>query len=251
MKIEELNEKELDKYSRQVMLEEIGYQGQIQLKNAKVCVVGTGGLGQPVITRLATMGIGNLRIVDRDIIELSNLHRQVMFDEDDIGQVKVEVVTNKIKKLNPDCNVEPLPMSLIPHNAIEIIRDCDIVIDALDNANARYALNEACITLGIPFITGAAVGSTGQVFTVLPKQSACYSCVFPDLGGQKMPTCSIEGVNPPILSIVGAIQVTEAVKIITKKEPSLINRMLTIDLETLEFKHIKTTRVKNCKICDK
>ena len=246
---EELSKKDLDKFSRQVMLEEIGYNGQLKLKHAKVCVVGTGGLGNPITTRLAAMGIGTLRIVDRDVIELSNLHRQTMFDEDDVGQVKVEVAAKKLKKLNPDCNIEALAISVNDYNTIEVIDGCDVVIDALDSVNARYALNKACVKLNIPFVTGAAVGVSGQVFTVLPKESACYFCMFPELDEDTMPTCSIEGVHPSILSIVGGIEVAEAVKIIIGKNPSLSAKILHIDLENLDFNNTRTFRAEECPIC--
>ena len=246
---EELSPKELDKFSRQVMLEEIGYGGQLKLKNSKVCVVGTGGLGHPIISRLATMGVGNLRIVDRDVIELSNLHRQMMFDEDDIGQVKVEVAAKKLHKLNPDCNIESLAISINDYTALEVVEGCDVVIDALDSVNARYALNKACVEFDIPFVTGAAVGTSGQVFTILPKKSACYFCMFPELDENTMPTCSIEGVHPPILSIVGALEVAEAVKIILGKTPNLSERILHVDLENLDFNSTRTFRAEECPIC--
>ena len=246
---EELSAKELDRFSRQVMLEEIGYNGQLKLKNAKVCVVGTGGLGNPIISRLAAMGIGTLRIVDRDVIELSNLHRQTMFNEDDVGQVKVEVAAKKLQKLNPDCKIEALAVSVNDYTALEVIEGCDVVIDALDSVNARYALNKACVNFGIPFVTGAAVGVSGQAFTVLPKQSACYYCMFPELNEDTMPTCSIEGVHPSILSIVGGIEVAEAVKIITGKKPSLSEKILHIDLENLDFNSTRTLRADECPIC--
>jgi adenylyltransferase/sulfurtransferase len=246
---EELSSKELDRFSRQVMLEEIGYQGQLKLKNSKVCVVGTGGLGNPITSRLAAMGVGTLRIVDRDVIELSNLHRQTMFDEDDVGQVKVEVAAKKLQKLNPDCNIEALAVSVNDYTALEVIEGCDVVIDALDSVNERYALNKACVEFGIPFVTGAAVGVSGQAFTVLPKQSACYFCMFPELNEDTMPTCSIEGVHPSILSIVGGIEVAEAVKIIIGKKPSLSERILHIDLENLDFNSTRTFRAEECPIC--
>jgi len=246
---EELSKKDLDKFSRQVMLEEIGYNGQLKLKNSKVCVVGTGGLGNPITTRLAAMGIGTLRIVDRDVIELSNLHRQTMFDEDDVGQVKVEVAARKLKKLNPDCTIEALAISVNDYNAIDVIEGCDVVIDALDSVNARYALNKACVKLNIPFVTGAAVGVSGQVFTVLPKESACYFCMFPELDEDTMPTCSIEGVHPSILSIVGGIEVAESVKIMIGKKPSLSEKILHIDLENLDFNNTRSFRVDECPIC--
>ncbi len=245
----ELSAKELDRFSRQVMLEEIGYQGQLKLKNAKICVVGVGGLGNPITSRLAAMGVGTLRIVDRDIIELSNLHRQTMFDESDVGQVKVEVAAKKLQKLNPDCKIEALAVSVNDYTALEVVEGFDVVIDALDSVNARYALNKACVKFGIPFVTGAAVGVSGQAFTILPKESACYYCMFPELNEDTMPTCSIEGVHPSILSIVGGIEVSEAVKIIIGKKPSLSQRILHIDLENLDFTSTRTFRAEECPIC--
>ncbi len=246
----ELSSEELDRFSRQVMLEQIGYEGQLKLKNSKVCVVGTGGLGHPITSRLAAMGVGHMRIVDRDVIELSNLHRQTMFDGDDVGQVKVEVAAKKLQKLNPDCAIEPLAVSVSRNTAPDVVRGCDVVVDALDSVNARYALNSACVESGIPFVTGAAVGVTGQIFTVLPGSSACYHCMFPGLDEDTMPTCSIEGVHPSILSIVGGIEVAEAVKVITGKPPSLADRMLHIDIEGMEFTTTRTFRAEeDCPVC--
>ena len=247
--VSDLSEKELDRYSRQVMLEEIGYQGQLKLKQAKVCVVGVGGLGNPIVTRLAAMGVGKIRIVDRDVIELSNLHRQTMFNEDDVGQVKVETAAKKLRKLNADIVIEELPISINDYTALEVVDGCDVVVDALDSVNARYSLNKACIEKKIPFVTGAAVGVTGQCFTILPNQSACYHCLFPALDEDSMPTCSIEGVHPSILSIVGGIEVSEAVKVIMEKEPSLKDKVLHVDLENLIFNFTKVSRVQECSVC--
>ena len=245
----ELSKKDLERYSRQVMLEEIGYEGQLKLRNAKVCVVGIGGLGNPIATRLVAMGIGKIRIVDRDVIELSNLHRQTMFDESDIGQVKVETAAKKLKKMNPDVEIEALPVSVNDYTAFDVVEGCNVVIDALDSVNARYSLNKACVAKNIPFVTGAAVGVSGQAFTILPKQSACYHCLFPALDEDSMPTCSIEGVHPSILSIIGGIEVAEAVKIITGKKPNLVDRILHVDLESLEFVSTRTSRVEECPVC--
>jgi len=247
--VSDLSEKELDRYSRQVMLEEIGYQGQLKLKQAKVCVVGVGGLGNPIVTRLAAMGVGKIRIVDRDVIELSNLHRQTMFNEDDVGQVKVETAAKKLRKLNPDIIIEEMPVSINDYTALEVVDGCNVVVDALDSVNARYSLNKACIEKEIPFVTGAAVGVTGQSFTILPNQSACYHCLFPALDEDSMPTCSIEGVHPSILSIIGGIEVSEAVKVITGKEPSLKDKVLHVDLENLVFNFTKVSRVQECSVC--
>lgn len=246
---QDLSSRDLDRFSRQIMLEEIGYEGQLKLKNARVCIVGTGGLGNPIASRLAAMGVGKMRIVDRDVIELSNLHRQTLFDEDDVGSVKVEAASKKLKRLNPECTIEALAVSVNDYTAPEVVEGCDVVIDALDSVNARYALNRACVKLGIPFITGAAVGVSGQAFTVLPGQSACYHCVFPDLNEDSMPTCSIEGVHPSILSIVGGIEVAEAVKAILGKKPSLSERILHIDLESMDFSSVRTFRADECSVC--
>jgi len=206
----ELSSEDLDRYSRQVMLEEIGYQGQLKLQQAKVCVVGVGGLGNPITTRLVAMGVGTIRIVDRDVIELSNLHRQTLFDDSDVGEIKVEVAEKKLQKLNPNVTIEALPISVNDYTALEVVDGCDLVIDALDSVNARYSLNKACVQKNIPFVTGAAVGMSGQAFTILPKKSACYHCLFPSLDEDSMPTCSIEGVHPSILSIIGGIEVALA-----------------------------------------
>ena len=246
---EGLTPRELERFSRQVMLEEIGYNGQLKLGQAKICIVGSGGLGNPIATRLAAMGVGALRIIDRDTIELTNLHRQTLFDEDDVGQVKVEVAARKLRKLAPHCKIEPVPMSVGAANAADAVAGCDVVVDALDSVDARYALNAACVRLGIPFVTGAAVGVSGQAFTVMPGSSACYHCIFPDLDEDSMPTCSVEGVHPSILSIVGGIEVAEAVKIVLGRGPSLSERVLHIDLEEMEFHKTRTFRAPECPVC--
>ena len=245
----DLSSEDLDRYSRQVMLEEIGYQGQQKLRDAKVCVVGVGGLGNPITTRLVAMGIGTIRIVDRDVIELSNLHRQTMFDDADVGEIKVEVAAKKLQKLNPNVKIEAFPISVNDYTAIEVIDGCDVVIDALDSVNARYSLNKACVAKKIPFVTGAAVGVSGQAFTILPKQTACYHCMFPALDEDSMPTCSIEGVHPSILSIIGGIEVAEAVKIIIGKKPSLAEKILHVDLENMDFVHTRTFKADECPVC--
>ncbi|MGI0009408.1 MAG: HesA/MoeB/ThiF family protein, partial [Nitrosopumilaceae archaeon] len=135
------------------------------------------------------------------------------------------------------------------YTAFDLVEGCDVVIDALDSVNARYSLNKACIAKHIPFVTGAAVGVSGQAFTILPKKSACYHCLFPALDEDSMPTCSIEGVHPSILSIIGGIEVAEAVKIITGKKPNLADRILHVDLETLDFVSTRTSRVEECPVC--
>ena len=189
----ELTSNDMIRYSRQIMLEEIGYVGMEKLKNIKICVVGAGGIGNPVATQLVGMGVGKIRIVDRDIVEISNLHRQHLYGEADVGKVKVEAAVERLQKMNSGVDIEAVPISVTPFTAENIIKGCDIVIDALDSIDARYALNDACLKLGIPFIYAGALGMVGSVCTILPNESACLRCIFPELSEDEMPTCSTEG----------------------------------------------------------
>ncbi len=244
----ELTSYELERYSRQIMLDSIGYEGQLRLKNARVCVVGAGGLGSPIAIQLAAMGVGYIRIVDRDVVELSNLHRQVLYTDEDIGYVKVECAAKRLKAINPDAVIEPFAVSVNNNTAGEIIKGCDVVIDGLDSIDARYALNDACLRANVPYVYGGALGMLGSVCTVIPSKSACIRCIFPELSDDEMPTCSIEGVHPSILYIVSAIQVAEAVRIIVGSQPVLLNKLLYIDLNDLSFNTIDVVRNEHC-IC--
>jgi bacteriocin biosynthesis cyclodehydratase domain-containing protein len=245
----ELTSEELQRYSRQVMLEEIGFEGMEKLRSAKVCVVGAGGIGNPVITQLVAMGVGKLRIIDRDVIEVTNLHRQHLYTDDDIGRVKVEAAAERLRKLNPGIEIEPVPTSVTKFTAEGIVKGFDIVIDALDSVDARYALNDACIKHNIPLIYAGAIGVTGSVSTILPNNSACLRCMFPELKEEEMPACSTEGVHPSVLYLVAGIQVSEAIKIITGQQPTLVNRLLYIDLNELSFDRVQMFRQDECPAC--
>jgi adenylyltransferase/sulfurtransferase len=245
----EFTNEDIQRYSRQIMLDEIGFNGMESLRNAKICVVGVGGIGNPVVTQLAAMGVGNLKLVDRDVVEISNLHRQHLYTEDDLGKVKVEAAVERLRKINSATNIEAMPVSITKYTADRVIKGSDIVIDALDSVDARYALNDACIKHNVPFIYAGALGTVGSVCTILPKRSACLRCIFPALSEDNMPTCSTEGVHPSILYMVGAIQVSEAIKIITHQQPSLINKLLYIDLNDLSFEKIQMSRQKECPSC--
>lgn len=245
----EMSSHDLQRYSRQIMLEEIGFEGMEKIRGAKVCVVGAGGIGNPTITQLAAMGIGKLRIVDRDVIEISNLHRQHLYTDEDIGMVKVEAAAERLHRLNPTVEIEPLPTSITKFNAEDIVRGFDIVIDALDSVDARYALNDACLKCNIPFVYAGALGMQGSVCTILPNRTACLRCIFPALNEEDMPACSTEGVHPSVLYLVAGIQVSEAVKIITGQEPTLVNTLLYIDLNELSFERIKIFRQDECPSC--
>lgn len=245
----EITRQDMIRYSRQIMLEEIGYIGMEKLKDAKICVVGAGGIGNPVLNQLVGMGIGTIRIVDRDVVEISNLHRQHLYTDVDIGKVKVEAALERLQKMNPDVKIEAIPISVTKYTAEKIIKGNDIVIDALDSIDARYALNDACLKLGIPFIYAGALGMVGSVCTIIPNQTACLRCIFPELSEDEMPTCSTEGVHPSILYLVAGIQVSEAVKITIGQPPSLANKLLYVDLNDLVFDKIQMNRHDECPSC--
>jgi molybdopterin/thiamine biosynthesis adenylyltransferase/molybdopterin converting factor small subunit len=246
---EQFSGKDMQRYSRQIMLEEIGFNGMEKLRKATVCVVGVGGIGNPVTTMFSAMGLGNLRIIDRDVIEISNLHRQHLYNEDDIGKVKVEVAAERLHKLNMTTRIEAIPISVTRYNAESLVKGADIVIDALDSVDARYALNDACIKQKIPFVYAGALGMLGSVCTILPSESACLRCMFPELEEEDMPTCSTEGVHPSILYLVAGTQVSEAVKIITGQKPSLTNKLLYIDLNDLTMEKVQMQRQEACPSC--
>jgi molybdopterin-synthase adenylyltransferase len=245
----ELSGDEVQRYSRQIMLEEIGFTGMEKLRNATVCVVGAGGIGNPVATLLCAMGVGKLRIIDRDVIEISNLHRQHLYSEDDIGKVKVEVAAERLQKINPAVQIEAIPISVTKYNAESVVEGSDVVIDALDSIEARYALNDACLRHKLPFIYAGALGMLGSLCTILPSQSACLRCIFPQLAEEDMPTCSTEGVHPSILYMIGGLQVSEAVKIITGQKPSLVDKLLYIDLSNLTMEKVQMSRHEACPSC--
>lgn len=245
----ELTNEDMQRYSRQIMLEEIGFVGMEKLRRAKICVVGVGGIGNPIVTQLAAMGVGKLKIVDRDVVEISNLHRQHLYNEADIGKVKVEVAAERLKKINHHVQIEAVPLSITRYTAESIVKGMDVIIDALDTVDARYALNDACIKYNIPFIYAGALGMLGSVCTILPNKSACLRCMFPALAEEDMPTCSTEGVHPSILYLVAGIQVSEAVKIVTGQQPTLVNKLLYIDLNELSFDKIEMSRHEICPSC--
>ena len=245
----ELKNEDLQRYSRQIMLEEIGFIGLEKLRKAKVCVVGVGGIGNPVVTQLTAMGIGKLKIVDRDIIEISNLHRQHLYTENDLGKVKVEAAKERLEKINSSVEIEALPNSVTKYTAESIISGYDIVVDALDSIDARYALNDACIKLNIPLIYAGALGMLGSVCTIIPNKTACLRCIFPALAEDDMPTCSTEGVHPSILYLVGGIQVSEVIKIILGEKPTLENKLIYVDLNDLSLEKIAVFRQEECSSC--
>jgi molybdopterin-synthase adenylyltransferase len=245
------SKEELDYYSRQIVLAELGYNAQVKLKNSKAVVVGVGGLGSVVATQLAAMGVGHLRIVDRDFVEITNLHRQHLYGVDDLGYPKVEVAAKRLKKLNPYITIEPLALSVNQSNAEDIVRGMDVVVDGLDNMAARYAVNRACHKLGISYVFGAAVATSGNLSTIVPGKSACLECFYGRLDDKKLPKCGGVGVHPSVVNVIASLEVSEAIRLLTGKEACLVNKLLYFDLEELEFNEVQLSKVKACPVCGK
>jgi adenylyltransferase/sulfurtransferase len=247
--VKELTDKDVEIYSRQIVLADIGYEGQLKLRNAKACIIGIGGLGAPIATKIVGMGIGYLRMVDRDIVSRSDLHRQHLYDADCVGWPKVEVAQQKLSKLNPDVKLDPIPESLNSHNAEELIGGMDVVIDGLDRPEPRYVVNRTCNKLKIPYVFGAAIEAFGNVSTLLAGQTFCLECFMPGLTDEDLPSCGVVGVHPSVLGIVSSVQVSEAVRLIIGQEPKLFNKLLYIDLREFAFNILDIKALDTCKVC--
>ena len=246
---EQLSEGELRYYSRQMMLDDVGYEGQLKLKKATVCLVGLGGLGSVIAMQLAAMGVGHLWLVDRDVVEESNLQRQYIYDFDAIGYPKVEAAAKRLEKLNPYGDYKPVPLSFNEHNAIRIIGGASVVVDGLDNMNTRYAVNRACVKRGIPYIFGSAISTFGNVSSIIPRRTACLECFYGNLDDTLLPSCGTIGVHPSIIAIVASIEAAETVKILLDKPPSLADRLFYCDISSTRFETIHVARAENCPIC--
>ena len=228
---------------------ELGYNAQMKLKGSRACLVGVGGLGSPASMQLAAMGVGHLRIVDRDVVELTNLHRQHLYGFDDVGYPKVEAAANRLRRLNPYITVEPLPLSVNEANAEMLVRDVDVVVDGLDSMAARYAINRACVKLGVPYVFGAAITTNGNVSTIVPGQTACLECFYGRLDDKTLPKCGVVGVHPSLVNIIASLEVSEAIRILVGRKPRLANRLLHFDLDEMEFNEISLSQVESCPVC--
>ncbi|MEM3584171.1 MAG: HesA/MoeB/ThiF family protein [Nitrososphaerales archaeon] len=245
----DLSEFEIEYYSRQIVLSDIGYKGQIKLKSASICIVGLGGLGSSAALQLASIGAGHLRLVDHDVVEVSNLHRQHIYSIKFLGYPKVEAASIRLKELNPNIEVEPLPLSLNYHNAKEVIKDVDIVIDGLDRMSTRYIINRACQKVGVPYIYGAAIMTFGSASTIIPGETPCLECFQGGIDDDRLPSCAVVGVHPSILNIIASIEVSEATKIITGKKPILAGKLLHCDISEMSFETINVSRAEKCSVC--
>jgi molybdopterin/thiamine biosynthesis adenylyltransferase len=244
-----LSDSELETYARQIVLKDIGCDGQLRLRNSTACVLGLGGLGSKIALQLVGMGIGHLRIVDRDIVSRVDLHRQYLYDTESIGRPKVEVAFKKLKLLNPDTELIVFPESLNSTNAAEIIAGADIVLDGLDRPESRYLVNRTCFKYGVPYVFGAAIQAYGSVSTIVPGQTFCLECFRPGRRNDDSLKAAVVGVDPSVLGIVTSVQVSEAVRLLTHRQPNLLNKLMHIDLSDLSFQIITGSRQEKCSVC--
>ena len=246
----ELTTDELSRYSRHLILPEVGMEGQQRLKAAKVLCVGTGGLGSPLAFYLAAAGIGTLGLVDFDVVDASNLQRQIIHSTKDIGRKKLDSAEEKLTALNPSINVVKHETMLTSANALEILKDYDIVADGTDNFPTRYLVNDACVILGKPNVYGSIFRFEGQCSVFATEQGPCYRCLYPEPPPPGLvPSCAEGGVLGILPGLVGVMQATEVIKLILGKGESLIGRLLLVDALNMRFRELKLRKNPECPVC--
>jgi len=244
-----MNKEQIERYSRNIILKEVGGKGQRRLLESKVLIIGVGGLGAPAALYLAAAGVGTIGLVDGDAVDLSNLQRQVIHFTDDVGTPKVLSAKAKINRLNPDVNVIALHDRVYANNIREIIADYDFIIDGTDNFPAKFLINDACVLSGKPFSHAGILRFDGQTITVIPG-SACYRCLFiapppPDA----VPSCSEAGVLGAMAGVLGTIQATEALKYLLGLEGILAGRILVFEALSMSFRDLEVKRNPDCPVC--
>jgi sulfur-carrier protein adenylyltransferase/sulfurtransferase len=241
---------QLIRYSRHFLLPEVGEDGQAKLLQAKVLMVGAGGLGSPSAYYLAAAGVGTLGIIDNDVVDISNLQRQILHANDRVGMPKVESAKKTLEGLNPDVKVIPYQAKLTSENIMEIIKDYDFVIDGCDNFPTRYLVNDACVLTGKPNVHGSIFQFEGQATVFYPGRGPCYRCLYPEPPPAEMaPSCAEAGVLGVLPGLIGVIEALEAVKLILGKGDTLVGRLLHFNTLTMEINTLKLRRDPNCPMC--
>lgn len=246
----EFTDDQIHRYSRHIILPEVGGKGQKRLLSSSVFIVGAGGLGCPVGYYLAAAGVGSLGIVDNDEVELSNLQRQIAHSVNTLGKPKVESVKKTFEALNPDVEVKAIKERITKDNIMDLIRDFDVVVDGSDNFPTRYLINDACVMRGKPLVSGAILRFEGQISTIIPRDGHCYRCLFeePPPAGL-VPSCQEAGVLGVMPGVVGALQATEALKLLLGIGRPLKNELLIYNALSLEFRKVKVPRNPECPVC--
>jgi len=247
-----LTEQQIERYSRQIILEEVGGTGQEKLLSSKVLIVGAGGLGAPAALYLAAAGVGTIGIIDSDKVDLTNLQRQIIHHTTDVGAEKVTSAENKMRAINSDVTVRTYQTRINAENILEIMRGYDFVIDGTDNFPAKFLINDACYFERVPFSHAGILRFYGQLITVLPGETTCYRCIFhsPPPAGV-VPSCSQAGVLGALAGVVGSLQAAEAMKYLLGIGDLLTNTLLTYNALTMEFRNVRLNRNPNCQLCSK
>ena len=245
-----LSNEEILRYSRHLIMPEVGMDGQLKLKRAKVLLVGTGGLGAPLGLYLAAAGVGRIGVVDFDKIDFTNLQRQVMFGTSDVGRPKIEAATERMAGINPEIQLDRFETALTSENALEIMRDYDIVVDGTDNFPTRYLVNDACVLLGKPNVYGSIFRFEGQASILGAPGGPCYRCLYPEPPPPGLvPSCAEGGVLGVLPGIIGSIQAMETLKLILGKGEPLIGRLLLFDALGMKFRELKLRKNPECPVC--
>ncbi len=245
-----LTEEQIRRYSRHIILPQVGGVGQRKLLSARVLLLGAGGLGSPAALYLAAAGVGTLGIVDFDVVDLSNLQRQILHGVEDVGRPKVESAAETIRSINPDVTVVPYQTQLTSANAFEILRDWDIIVDGTDNFPTRYLVNDAAVMQGKTVVHGSIFQFDGQATVFKPKEGPCYRCLFPAPPPPgAVPSCAEGGVFGVLPGIIGCIQAIETIKLILGIGQPLIGRLLIFDALAMEFNEVRIKRDPNCPVC--
>jgi len=247
----DLNDDQLLRYSRHILLPEIGIEGQQKLLAARALVIGAGGLGSPVSLYLAASGVGRITLCDHDKVDLTNLQRQIAHDTTTIGQPKVESARAALARINPEAQVVPVQERVEGARLEALVEAADVVIDATDNFATRHAINRACVKHRRPLVSGAGVRFDGQVsvFDLRQDSSPCYHCLFPEEGDLEEMRCAVMGVFAPLVGIIGSVQAAEALKLLMGVGETLTGRLLLLDALSMHWRSVKLKRDPACKVC--
>jgi sulfur-carrier protein adenylyltransferase/sulfurtransferase len=245
-----LSNDEILRYSRHLIMPEVGMEGQLKLKAAKVLCIGAGGLGSPLALYLAAAGVGTLGVVDFDVVDYTNLQRQVIHTTADVGRKKLDSAAEKVKAINPFIDLRPFETKLTSENALELFCDFDIIVDGTDNFPTRYLVNDACVLTGKPNVYGSIFRFEGQVSVFATKDGPCYRCLYPEPPPPGLvPSCAEGGVLGILPGLVGVMQATEAIKLILGKGEPLVGRLLLVDALGMRFRELKLRKNPDCPAC--
>lgn len=246
-----MNDDQLLRYSRHILLDDIGVEGQQRLLQSHALVIGAGGLGSPALLYLATAGVGRITVVDDDTVDLTNLQRQIVHDMARVGRPKAESAAESMQRINPEADVRPILTRADAAQLAALVAEADVVLDCSDNFATRQAVNAACVRHGRPLVAGAAIGFDGQVSVYDPRaaQAPCYACVFPPDAPPEEVRCATMGVFAPLVGIIGSVQAAEALKLLAGVGSSLAGRLQMLDARRMEWSEIRIARQPGCTVC--